>query len=412
METQPKKRGRKPKKKLEETQTAPQIQLENELPVEISTDLIPVKKKRGRKPKPKSETVEVKIPKKRGRKPKEIFKPTEPTNNVISEEAVILHLNIKNNNSSILNIEDEFIKYNPTINIPAPFMPDDLDNAFYLKSQNQPIILDEENTEENTSLEEDNISKVGDVKNTDSSNMIMNINLPIQHQQIETPLVSNNQNNVDIYDKYQKKNLEYSENYVSDKNRCMPIFIEFMDANKKESWPRCTNIDCLWCCHSFETEPFGIPIKKIGEKYQMFGNFCSAECAASYIFDMSFLNDCEKTESYSLLNTIYNEKGMDGIKFAPPKLCLKRFGGRLSIEQYRSNLRSQNKHYKVIIPPLTSIIPNIEETNISKNLSNMSSSILNDSIVSRSGELLRLKRVKPLPDSNNTLEACMNLKLL
>ena len=33
-------------------------------------------------------------------------------------------------------------------------------------------------------------------------------------------------------------------------------------------------------------------------------------------------------------------------------------------------------------------------------------------IVSKSGELLRLKREKPLPDSNNTLEACMNLKLL
>ena len=131
METQPKKRGRKPKKKLEELQ---QTESTTEQQLEISTDLIPVKKKRGRKPKPKSETQEVKIPKKRGRKPKEIFKPSEPTNNVISEEAVILHLNIKNNNSSILNIEDEFIKYNPTINIPLPFIPDDLDNAFLLKS--------------------------------------------------------------------------------------------------------------------------------------------------------------------------------------------------------------------------------------------------------------------------------------
>ena len=236
---------------------------------------------------------------------------------------------------------------------------------------------------------------------------MMNIN---QNQQ--KPNINMNLNNTDIYDKYQKKNLEYSDNLVSDKNRCMPIFIEFMDANKKEVWPRCTNIDCLWCCHSFENTPFGIPIKKQGDKYQMFGNFCSAECAASYIFEMSFLNDCEKAESYSLLNLLYNEKGMDGIKFAPPKLCLKRFGGRLSIENYRNNLRSQNKSYKVIIPPLTSIIPNIEETNISKSLSNMNSSILNDSIVSRTGELLRLKRVKPLPDSNNTLEACMNLKLL
>ena len=64
-----------------------------------------------------NERILIKIPKKRGRKPKEIFKPSEPSNTPISEEAVILHLNIKNNNSSILNIEDEFVKYNPNINI-------------------------------------------------------------------------------------------------------------------------------------------------------------------------------------------------------------------------------------------------------------------------------------------------------
>lgn len=392
METQQKKRGRKPKQKLEESPK--EIIPEPQPPLEISTDIIPIKKKRGRKPKPKTEPEEIKIPKKRGRKPKEIFKPTEPSNIIINDEAVILHLNIKNNNSSILNIEDEFIKYNPTINIPVPFIPEELDTAFYLKSQKVHKQMLE--------LKEDNVIPEEKVDITDSvaNNLMMNINQPHTHE------------NADIYEKYQKKNLEYSEHVTSEKNRCMPIFIEFLDANKKETWPKHTNIDCLWCCHPFENEPFGVPIKKISEKYQMFGNFCSAECAASYIFDMSFLNDCEKTESYSLLNCIYNETGMDGIQFAPSKLSLKRFGGRLVIEHYRNNLRTQNKEYKVILPPLTSLIPNIEETNIAKSLSNLSGSYMNDSIVSKTGELLRLKRGKPLPDSNNTLEACMNLKLL
>ena len=75
-------------------------------------------------------------------------------------------------------------------------------------------------------------------------------------------------------------------------------------------------------------------------------------------------------------------------------------------------MRTANKNYKVIIPPLTSIIPNVEETNISKTINEIGASFLTNSIVSKSGELLRLKRQKPLPDSNNTLEACMNLKLL
>ena len=410
MEVQPKKRGRKPKKKPEEQVTASVETASAEVSLEISTDLIPVKKKRGRKPKPKPTTEEVKIPKKRGRKPKEIFKPSEPSNVPISEEAVILHLNIKNNNSSILNIEDEFVKYNPNINIPVPFIPDDLDNAFYLKSQQNEFKDQEDagmlNVNENNNFINDQPqlidNKLGNLQGETNDNLMMNINNP-QKTTIQ---------NADIYDKYQKKNLEFSENLASEKNRCMPIFIEFMDANRKEVWPSQTNIDCLWCNYPFDNQPFGIPIKKIGAKYQMFGNFCCAECAASYIFEMPFLNDCEKTESYSLLNYIYNEEQSDGIKFAPSKLSLKRFGGRLTIEQYRNNLRSLNKDYNIIIPPLTSIIPNIEETNISKNLTNISSGILNDSIVSKTGELLRLKRMKPLPDSNNTLEACMNLKLL
>jgi hypothetical protein len=144
----------------------------------------------------------------------------------------------------------------------------------------------------------------------------------------------------------------------------------------------------------------------------MFGNFCCAECASAYIFENNFLNDSEKSESYSLLNYIYRDGINDGIQISPSKLCLKKFGGRLSIEQYRNNLMTSSKNYKVIIPPLTSIIPNIEETNINKTLNDIGTSFLTNSIVSKSGELLRLKRQKPLPDSNNTLEACMNLKLL
>ena len=61
---------------------------------------------------------------------------------------------------------------------------------------------------------------------------------------------------------------------------------------------------------------------------------------------------------------------------------------------------------------MISIIPNVEETNISNNLDMITNSNLNASRISKTGEILRLKRTKPLPDSNNTLESCMNLKLL
>jgi hypothetical protein len=423
METkQPKKRGRKPKIKLEEKSNLEQTQplqsneTETNLNVEplemsITTDVIPQKKKRGRKPKPKPDVEEVKTPKKRGRKPKEIFKPTEPSNFQISEEAVILHLNIKNNKESILNIEDEFVKYNPSINIPTPFIPDDLENAFYLKDNGhtiqtfKPEDLDKHDSinelqgSVDTSIpEEINVSQNTGTDNFDTNNMKMNINIEEQFK--------NNTKNIDT------ERTEYTDSIGSDKNKCVPIFIEYAEANKKNTWPSKTNIDCFWCCYPFDNTPFGIPIKRVGEKYQMFGNFCCAECAAAYIFETNFLNDSEKTESYSLLNYLYRDGINDGIQIASSKLCLKKFGGRLSIDQYRNNLKTSSKNYKVIIPPLTSIIPNVEETNISKSLNDIGASFLTNSIVSKSGELLRLKRQKPLPDSNNTLEACMNLKLL
>lgn len=385
--------------------------------ITITTDIIHQKKKRGRKPKPKIENEEVKKPKKRGRKPKEIFKPSEPSNFQISEEAVILHLNIKNNNDSILNIEDEFVKYNPSISIPTPFVPEDLENAFYLKENTQQdnenldntnyenntnnIENFNENDNENDTITNTNLNNDGyestDQQQFNQNNMKMNINIEEQLK------LANKQNTP------RKEPEEYMDS-VSNKNKCYPIFIEYVDANKNNSWPSKTNIDCLFCSHSFENEPFGIPIKKVFGKYLMFGNFCMAECAAAFIFDNNFFNDSEKAESYSLLNYLYGNG--DGIKIAPNKLCLKRFGGRLTIEQYRNNLKSGTKNLKVIIPPLTSVIPNVEETNISKSLNDIGTSFFNSSIVSKSGELLRLKRQRPLPDSNNTLEACMNLKLL
>jgi hypothetical protein len=398
----PKKRGRKPKQKTNnETQ---QTNLEEQIKI-ISTDMLPVKKKRGRKPKPK-DTSEVKVPKKRGRKPKEIYKPIETNKIVNNEEAVILHLNIKNNNSN-LNVEDQFITYNPQISIPKPYMPDELDSVYHLKvSESNTHTYDKINNEnnENKNIQKDNIDS------DETIDSLHKIDMKINTQLIE-PIETNITNN-DIFDRFNQKNIEYSESLTSDKNKSISIFTEFSEANKNNTWPSKTNVDCLWCCFSFTTTPYGIPIRKIQDTYQMFGNFCSPSCAASYIFEMNYLNEAEKLASYSMLNYLYKESNSEGIHFAPSKLCLKKFGGRLNIEQYRNIVSFNKKELNVLIPPLMSIIPNVEETNITNNLDMISNSNLNSSRISKTGEILRLKRSKPLPDSNNTLESCMNLKLL
>ena len=140
---QPKKRGRKPKKKLndeseisenivtkilvqneensknaaEDTNTSEQLNINEK-----------VKKKRGRKPKnalnnlKNQEEVEKKIPKKRGRNPKETIYSIKQIENIIlkdeSEDTVILHLAI---HSDDIKDDNNVTSYDPQINIPEPY---------------------------------------------------------------------------------------------------------------------------------------------------------------------------------------------------------------------------------------------------------------------------------------------------
>ena len=75
-----------------------------------------------------------------------------------------------------------------------------------------------------------------------------------------------------------------------------------------------------------------IPVSKCGDTFTMFGNFCSAECAAAYNFDSKISND-EMWERYSLLNMLYSQ-GKE-IKAALPRLSLKKFGGPFTISGER-----------------------------------------------------------------------------
>ena len=57
---------------------------------------------------------------------------------------------------------------------------------------------------------------------------------------------------------------------------------------------------------------------------------------------------------------------------------------------------------------MISLIPSIEEVSM-----NEPSTILNDNNqLNLDNDVLKLKRNKPLPDYNNSLENCMNLKLV
>ena len=325
-----------------------------------------VKKKRG--PKPKSEKLkmnqesEKKVPKKRGRKPKSETEKLETEKNKLPKKRG------RKPKKVIENVQKYIVKDEPII-LHLPIKAPQTNDIFIPK----PFInMDKFN------------SKYKDIDNIKPN--------------LETSITE-----VNVVNKFNELCSEYSN--VIERDKVFPIFLEFIENNKKKKWPDSTSIDCLWCCHEFDNFPFGIPIKKCEDTYHMFGNFCSAECAAAYNFDNN--NTCESYERYSLINYLYsNDKE---IKVSGPRLSLKKFGGQLSIKEFRNNNNIYSKNYKLLLPPMISLIPLVEELNL---IDNKISFDNNDNLFNLDDSELKLKRSKPLPESYNTLENCMNLKLV
>ena len=208
----------------------------------------------------------------------------------------------------------------------------------------------------------------------------------------------------------------FSENnYLElDKKKKREIMVQFSECNKRNEWLSSTSIHCFWCAHPFTTIPCTLPHRKINDVYHVFGNFCSPECAASYNFNNY---DDRSIEKYSLLNSlyrkIYNNKEYI-VELAPPQMSLRIFGGTLTIEQFRSYNKNNNKILMINIPPLVSIIPEIEETNSEINVNNKNNSYIpiDSDRIKNYNEKLKLQRNKPISDKKNTLETCMNLKYI
>jgi len=111
-----------------------------------------------------------------------------------------------------------------------------------------------------------------------------------------------------------------------------------------------TNCELCWnCCYSFNTPTIGIPLKHMNNIFYIYGYFCSYNCGARYIFDN--FNDKNKWNIYSLLNLYYNisyHTTGGHINPSPNRLLLSKFGGNMSINEYRSN----DSLYELIIPPI------------------------------------------------------------
>jgi hypothetical protein len=466
----PKKRGRKPKaKKTSETDTESNTNSvnssTNSSKVTINKDGS-VRKKRGRKPKPKPLNEEPKVPKKRGRKPKVKSltdksepkvvkrrgrKPKEQSYGILSNmdtfkkenDNIIIHLPIKSEAIKNNNKEQEFLNYNPNIAEPVGYQ----ENIMGSNVENCQFISQKENEMENGLLgagvtpmpgmasypfdeKQQNIIDILENQSASSSdneeisnkNEIAKTEFNVNHEKDwfseHDKQYLDNHKGVDKIMDYIKKQREEDLDNLSSRQpkksieKCMK---QFDECNKTKSWASSTSIYCWWCCHPFNGPPCGLPNEYKNETFYVDGIFCSPECAAAWNFGDTN-SSYDLWERYSLLNYLYRKVYNDNsvkIKLASARPCLKIFGGSQTIKEFRQNNTNYKNTYKIVMPPMISIIPvqeisEIENGYSSKGDNNNKVYMINKDKISDSSEL-KLKRKTPYNKNSNTLEKCMKI---
>jgi hypothetical protein len=121
---------------------------------------------------------------------------------------------------------------------------------------------------------------------------------------------------------------------------------------------------CFWDTCDFDTQIFYIPTGIINDTFQVYGCFCSPECAIAYLLK-EHLDTSTKFERLHLIQLLYGgiTQYGKGLKPAPsPNFLLEKYYGNLSIQEYRQLFKGGQMIY-VVNKPLTHILPELYEDN-------------------------------------------------
>lgn len=385
----------------------------------LDTNVEKEKKKRGRKKKENVEP-EVKQKKKRGRKAavkyfsSSIRKKIPLTTVIQDNNNYILHLDIDEDNNQV---SENTVKHNDSIlqtileTTGASFMKADIEDAENNESKDEDDESEVEHTEDSESNEhvediEDNESKDEvedvDVEDTeDNLSKLYNNRIIFRENQdkiLETRLqeLHNNDDFISsLANKLESPNkdesVENNPEITQDQNRKRGYFELLYDFKQSSNWLHSTNINCWWCCHTFNDVPITLPIeyKDNTKKFRGKGIFCGFPCMIAY------KNDNKIFEKDYLVKYLYKkltgEPAPHKLPAAPPRYTLKMFGGDLSIDEFR-NSTTQNKIYKLIEYPMFISRDYIEEVDIN-NVKNANIKLFDDNTFTKVMNLDE-KRVK------------------
>jgi len=269
-------------------------------------------KKRGRKPKKTKTTAESepkKVHKKRGRKPK--------------GGKIIKKVNEKIN-------KDDIKKPNIILQLKC--------SSKDLETHNENIFAESKTQEQIASY---------NLQNTKQTNIKFEQYNNITYNPTANKIPSENQANTD--------NTDIKE--IWEKLRILKLKLHLNEVSDKRS-------HCFWCTCHFDNPPIYIPKQERNNIIEVYGCFCSPECAVAYLKNEAI--DCSVLwERYALLNNIYSKiyNYEKNIKPAPnPYYTLDKYYGNLSIQEYRK-LLSKDRLLLVVDKPLTKILPELYEEN-------------------------------------------------
>jgi hypothetical protein len=208
----------------------------------------------------------------------------------------------------------------------------------------------------------------------------------------QTTNVSYNEINMTEEQKIEKKD-------VWEKIRQLKIKLHNNDVSDKRS-------NCFWCTYPFDNPPIYIPKQERNGNIEVYGCFCSPECAVAYL-KKEPLDTSTLWERYALLNNVYSDiyNYENNIKPAPdPHYILDKYYGTLTIQEYRKLLNNQQL-LLVVEKPLTKILPELYEEN------NDSPTIYSNLLTEKSlgKQQLRLHRKLPKNSKKSILNSNFNM---
>ncbi len=192
------------------------------------------------------------------------------------------------------------------------------------------------------------------------------------------------------------------------------LLVQFANTKTSKELPSETTLSCFWCCESFPGRPCIIPTHITDKTWYVYGNFCTPQCCMAYLLS-EILDTHTRWERIALLNRLYGAQTNGRIYPAPSRESLQRFGGPISIEDFREMCDKQRTRVDIHMPPMVSILASMDTKPIDfyeTPLRNTFASPHQPPLMRTANDEptgLKLRRSKPLKDKDNTLDSCLQI---